>query len=114
MLTRCRDRESYWRGIIGGHAGSGLSIVAYCRRAGVSEASFFQWRNRLGLPGPGPGRHPGAMSRPVNLVPVRVLPPAGPVGHPISVELPNGIRLRVPDVSTAVEAVRLLSREAHP
>lgn len=111
MVSPKGNRESYWRGIISGHAGSGLSIVAYCRRVGVSEACFFQWRNRLGLPRSSHGRPPGSISRPVNLVPVRVLPPAGLSDHPISVELPNGIRLRVPDLSTAVDAVRLLARE---
>ena len=111
MVSPKGNRESYWRGIISGHAGSGLSIVAYCRRVGVSEACFFQWRNRLGLPRPSHGRHPRVPSRPVNLVPVRVLPPAGLSDHPISVELPNGIRLRVPDLSTAVDAVRLLAGE---
>ncbi len=111
MVSPKGNRESYWRGIISGHAGSGLSIVAYCRRVGVSEACFFQWRNRLGLPRSSHGRPPRVPSRPVNLVPVRVLPPAGLSDHPISVELPNGIRLRVPDLSTAVDAVRLLARE---
>ena len=111
MVSPKGNRESYWRGIISGHAGSGLSIVAYCRRVGVSEACFFQWRNRLGLPRSSHGRHPRVPSRPVNLVPVRVFPPAGLSDHPISVELPNGIRLRVPDLSTAVDAVRLLAGE---
>jgi len=111
MVSPKGNRESYWRGIISGHPGSGLSIVAYCRREGVSEACFYQWRNRLGLPRSSHGRHPRVPPRPVNLVPVRVLPPAGFSDHPISVELPNGIRLRVPDLSTAVDAVRLLAGE---
>ena len=111
MVSPKGNRESYWRGIISGHPGSGLSIVAYCRRVGVSEACFFQWRNRLGLPRSSHGRPPGSISRPVNLVPVRVLPPAAPSDQHISVELPNGIRLRVPDLSTAVDAVRLLAGE---
>ena len=111
MVSPKRNRESYWRGIISGHPGSGLIIVAYCRPIDVYETCFFQWRNRLGLPRSSHGRHPGSISRPVNLVPVRVLPSAGLSDHPISVELPNGIRLRLPDLSTAVDAVRLLAGE---
>ena len=109
---QARDREVYWRRMVTGHSSSGMSIGAYCRRAGVSEASFFLWRKRLGLPKSGQIQPSVASSRPVNLVPVRVLPPAVPTGHPISVELPNGIWLRVPDVSTAVEAALLLGRGA--
>ena len=41
------EKERFWRGIIDGHAGSGLSIREYCGRRGVSEPSFFAWRCEL-------------------------------------------------------------------
>ncbi len=40
-------KERFWRKVIGDHAGSGLSVKAYCRKRGVSEASFFAWRREL-------------------------------------------------------------------
>ena len=40
-------RENFWRRLIGGQAGSGLSIRAWCRKHAVQEASFYWWRRRL-------------------------------------------------------------------
>ena len=42
-----RGKESYWRGKIGDHAASGLTISAYCRGAGISPNSFYRWRRVL-------------------------------------------------------------------
>lgn len=36
-----------WRERLGRQARSGLSIAEFCRREGVSAASFYQWRRRL-------------------------------------------------------------------
>lgn len=36
-----------WRAIIRGHAESGLSVAAYCRRARVPQSSFYAWRRKL-------------------------------------------------------------------
>lgn len=35
------------REIVRGQADSGLSVAAYCRRAGVSLSSFYAWRRKL-------------------------------------------------------------------
>jgi transposase-like protein len=37
-----------WRGILRRHRASGLSVAAFCRRAGVSPVSFYAWRRKLG------------------------------------------------------------------
>ena len=54
----------------------------------------------------------------MGLVPVRVIPglpsPAFGFRGGITVELPNGIRLRTRDVSMAVAAIQLLGREVTP
>ena len=54
----------------------------------------------------------------MGLVPVRVIPglPSPALGFrgDITVELPNGIRLRTRDVSMAVAAIQLLGREVTP
>jgi hypothetical protein len=36
-----------WREVIRGHAESGLSVAAYCRRARVPQSSFYAWRRKL-------------------------------------------------------------------
>jgi transposase-like protein len=36
-----------WRKIIQQHQRSGLTVLAFCRRAGVSEPSFYAWRRKL-------------------------------------------------------------------
>ena len=61
---------------------------------------------------------PKAGGRPMGLVPVRVIPglpsPAFGFRGGITVELPNGIRLRTRDVSMAVAAIQLMGREVTP
>ena len=41
------DSAVRWRDIVRGHADSGLSVAAYCRRARVPQSSFFAWRRKL-------------------------------------------------------------------
>jgi hypothetical protein len=42
--TAAADR---WRKIIREQQTSGMSALAYCRRAGVPQSSFFVWRKKL-------------------------------------------------------------------
>ena len=39
--------EGEWRGLLSRHAASGLSVEAFCRREGISKASFYRWRSLL-------------------------------------------------------------------
>ena len=41
------EKERFWRQLLEGHAGSGLSIRQYCTDRGVSQPSFFAWRREL-------------------------------------------------------------------
>jgi transposase-like protein len=97
--------ESRWRDRLGRFSrGKKQSVKEFCRREGVSEASFYQWRKRLG------GRaHAGSRrSTPIRrerkcqngFVPVKVA--AAPVAE---VALPSGVVVRVP--ATNVEALRV-------
>jgi len=50
MATGARrdsSKENFWRRLIRGQAGSGLSIRAWCNRRGVHEAAFYWWRREL-------------------------------------------------------------------
>ncbi len=40
-------KERFWREVITGQAKSGLSVLAWCLRREVSEASFYAWRCEL-------------------------------------------------------------------
>lgn len=44
---RDRAKESFWRRVIAEHAGSGLSVRAWCARRRLREASFYWWRKQL-------------------------------------------------------------------
>lgn len=45
---RRRLGEAGWRALLGRFASSGLGVGAFCRREGVSAASFYRWRHLLG------------------------------------------------------------------
>jgi hypothetical protein len=74
-MARCVDPEKVraWRRLMARFETSGLSVAGFCRREGVSLASFYYWRKRLAqvgwlAPGPypadgGAGRHIGANAR---------------------------------------------------
>lgn len=47
MRQSCGEKEAFWRFVLCEHAESGLSISEFCRREGVSQASFYQWRKKL-------------------------------------------------------------------
>ena len=82
-----RGREG-WRALLAGFEGSGLSAEAFCRREGISSASFYRWRSVLGNGG---GRR-GAMV-------VRTAAPAfvdaGPLGLPRAQTLSRRLDLRL-------------------
>jgi transposase-like protein len=46
-FTRDPEREAFWRLALSEHSGSGLSVRGFCRREGLSEASFYAWRRDL-------------------------------------------------------------------
>ena len=50
------DKRAYWGTHIRAQAKSGLSVVEYCRRQGLSRHGFFYWRKKiLGSKGGGRG-----------------------------------------------------------
>jgi putative transposase len=42
-----RRSRAQWQALLARAASSGLSVSAFCRREGISSASFYQWRKRL-------------------------------------------------------------------
>lgn len=47
QVKRQRRNAQGWASVLARFAASGLSAAAFCRREGISAASFYQWRTRL-------------------------------------------------------------------
>jgi hypothetical protein len=105
-----------WRRRWERYEGSSVTVAEFCRREGVSEATFYQWRKRL-APGisvalAATGGAAGARGR--TTVPhsgqaafvALALAPAAVV----EMELPNGVRVRVP--ADREQALRVAIRAA--
>lgn len=45
------EKAEFWGFVISEHHKSGLSVREFCRREGVSEPSFYQWRKKLASAG---------------------------------------------------------------
>lgn len=129
-MGRRRDRakERHWRRLVRGWKRSGLTIRDFCACEGLSEPSFYVWRRELirraeeSMPVASrvefPGRH-SSTNAPAFL-PVQVVADAtpdtaadSPAHGCLEVQLPTGVRLRVPsgfdrrtltDVLAALEA----------
>ena len=71
------------------------TIAAFCQREGVSVAVFYQWRRKLATTQA--AKRPGTPAVRANptpqFVPVRI---ASVETAPVEIELPNGVRVRVP------------------
>lgn len=74
-------RERTWRERLARQAAGRLSVAVFCRREGVSTASFYYWRQRLRESAAGTPR----------FVPVRVTVPTA-----VEIVLGNGRVVRVP------------------
>jgi hypothetical protein len=73
-----------WRRRLARFQGARQTVAEFCRTEGISAPSFYQWRRRL-------AEWPRRSEEVAGFRPVRL------VGSPgLEVELPGGIRLRVP------------------
>ena len=104
--------EAVWRERLARFDRGDWTVAEFCRREGVSDPSFYQWRKRL-QQGDGQARrvepeHPGASAAegPGRFLPVNV------VGLNVAeIELPNGIKIRVP--ATNAEVLRMAILTGH-
>ena len=92
-MKRRRHTRKQWLDWLIAQPGSGLSVTAFCRKAGVSENSFYLWRRKLKNELE-PNRLPNA------LVPVSVVG----TGQ-VEVDLPCGATIRLPPDESAMRQV---------
>jgi hypothetical protein len=97
-----KKREVIWRRVVAGHAGSGLSIRAYCAKHRVKEPAFYWWRTELA--------RRDAPKPKAAFVPVVVKAGAVAATDGVSIELRGGRVLRLPamTVTQVAELVRLI------
>lgn len=107
MGRKLSQAEAAWRGRMARFRRGKETVAEFCRREGVSVPSFYHWRKRLELerkerPRRQPSRDavPGkSKEAPSLFLPVHVT--SSPVAE---IELPNGVRVRIP--TSNVEAFR--------
>jgi Transposase len=84
---RRSERKRFWRQLIREQQLNGVSIEAFCRSQGVSQASYFAWRRKLAI-----GKRANDRAK---FVPVRVLPKIADHSSGIEIVLDHGRRVRV-------------------
>ena len=48
------EKRRFWRQVVDGHAGSGLTVFDWCRRRKVSQSAFYAWKRKLAPKASGP------------------------------------------------------------
>ena len=101
------SRAAVWFRRLARFRGSDLTVVEFCRREGVSQPSFYQWRKRLEaeeVSRERQGRKRMASAGDLSpFVPVNVTSPVM-----AEVEFPNGVRVRIP--AAHIDALRAAIR----
>ncbi len=64
MGRASNEKEEFWSFVLSEQSQSGQSVREFCRQEGVSEASFYQWRKKL-------GRHSEAVKQ--DFLPVKIV-----------------------------------------
>jgi transposase-like protein len=102
--------ESVWRERLARFDRGDLTVAEFCRREGVCNRSFYQWRKRLqphqrqARRVEQAGQEPSAADLPGRFLPVNV---AGL--SVVEIEFPNGIKIRVPTTNAEVLKATILA-----
>lgn len=109
VVRQWRDRVGRWRR-------SGLSIVEFCRREGISQASFFAWRKRLAGEDAARGRG-GPRVKETNGAGrfVQLSPSAWSQSSGVQIRLPSGAVVALPvDASAELVTAAICAAAAMP
>jgi hypothetical protein len=97
------QRAELWRERLARQAAGPCSVAEFCRREGVSQPSFYQWRKRLSTLSTSrsgqPAKSSGPQAADVQFVSVEL--PASLSSAGIQIDLPNGAVVRLPGHATA-------------
>ena len=100
------DRQQFWQMVMEARKESGLSVAAFCKKEGISEAAFYYWRKKLA----------GGGSKPNRQVPPAFIEVALPQSNPAALELAlsSGNTLRISSTADSTTLIKVLSalREA--
>ncbi len=89
-----------WQQRLDRYRKSDLTVASFCKREGISTASFYTWRRRLSADSTLPAADTS------RLVPVRLVTPA--TDAPVELLLPSGIILRLTSDANVVWLRQLL------
>ena len=98
------SKREVWRRRLQEFERGSVSVVEFCRRIGVSKATFYVWRRKVSLASP-EASAPGSSA--IRFLPVQI---TGESPRTIEVVLTNGTRVLVP--SDDREAVRTVLQAA--
>lgn len=94
-------KQEYWRKLLEDQASSRLSVLKFCELRKVSQQSFYAWRKKLprgaameGLPSQQERQSPGFAQ--VAVLPTRLTAANTSNSLPITIRLPNDVRIEVP------------------
>ncbi|MHB1670422.1 IS66 family insertion sequence element accessory protein TnpA [Thiomonas sp.] len=88
--------EHSWRALFDRFAQAGLTVEEFCRREGVCRSSFRRWRTRLlGAPRKGPAAAPKTPPPGPAFVDLGAIGGSAARAFELSLELGDGIRLRL-------------------
>jgi hypothetical protein len=127
--ARSAAKERLWRQHVSRQARSKLTVRDFCAQAGISEPSFYSWRNELARRDSVTGRparsEPAAPRRTATstprFLPVTIAHPgqgtrplAGAVASHVEVVLPSGLLVRVPaqDLAALRTVLELLEQRS--
>jgi hypothetical protein len=103
--------QESWRRRLAGFRPDRETVSKFCRRAGISVAGYYYWRRRLAAAAGETARQQSPRLKSESFVELAV-----GVSGTVAVELPSGVRIRVPVRSTdalvtAIRTAAEVSRE---
>jgi hypothetical protein len=102
--------EAVWRERLTRFDSGNLTVAEFCHREGVSNPSFYQWRKRLKQSNRQPQRGGRAKRGTAVKDPAGHFVPVNVVGlSEAEIELPNGMKVRVPVANVQVLRTAILA-----
>lgn len=98
-MTRGPDlaKQELWRRRLGKFDRGSATVAEFCRRVGVSDATFYPWRRKLALPSGATRTSDNAAAKlpALSFLPIQITGREDPTAR-IEVVFPNGARMFVP------------------